>query len=366
MRTIALLTPLLPLVASAQMLVPTVITPLNTALNETSGLVVLGGEVWTQLDSGNPNALYNIDPASGEILRTVTVMNATNVDWEDIAADDDWLYIGDFGNNGGDRINLRVYRVALTELLDPGTTEILADTIRFAYALQTDFTAAGNNNDWDCEAMIAVDDSLFLFSKNWVTNTSYLYALSATPGDRLAERRDTIDAQGLITGATYDPSNGAIALVGYTDGLYLPFVWRFAGYPGHAFFQGIAQRNTLSSGITQMEGIAWAATATVYLSNEQSILNGARLWELALDLPTGIFTSPQATIQAWPSPNDGHFTVAVNDPSLLEIWDARGRTVWKQALGAGENAVQADTLATGLYTVRVGPAGSVFRIAIQR
>src|SRR5204863_1307071 len=156
-------------------------------------------------------------------------------------------------------------RIALDELLDAATTELLADTIRFIYALQTDFTAATNNNDWDCEAMIAVDDSLYLFSKNWVTNTSYLYVLPAIPGDRIAERRDTLDAQGLITGATYDPANGAIALVGYTDGLYMPFVWRFAAYPGHSFFQGITQHNPLSSGITQMEGIAWAGTAAVYL-----------------------------------------------------------------------------------------------------
>ncbi|HMC98451.1 MAG TPA: hypothetical protein VKG92_12405, partial [Flavobacteriales bacterium] len=77
MRSSLLLSGLAPLGVSAQMLVPTVITPLNTSLNETSGLVVVNGEVWTQLDSGNPNALYRIDPANGQVLRTVTVTNAT-------------------------------------------------------------------------------------------------------------------------------------------------------------------------------------------------------------------------------------------------------------------------------------------------
>lgn len=365
MRALLLWTVLMSFGATAQMLVPTVITPLNASLNETSGLVVLNGEVWTQLDSGNPNNLYRIHPTSGEVLRTVTVNNATNSDWEDITTDSEWLYIGDFGNNGGSRTDLRVYRVSLSELLDPGTTEVQADTIRFTYPLQTDFTVAGNNNDWDCEAMIALDDSLFLFSKNWVTNTSYLYALPATPGDQLAQRRDTLDAQGLITGATYDPANEAIALVGYTDGLFMPFVWRFAAYPGHAFFRGITQRNALSAGITQMEAIAWAGTAMVYLSNEQSVLNGPRLWELDLDLPTGIFTSPQAIVRVWPSPSDGNFAITVNEPCLMEIWDASGRTVWAQVLRVGENDVEADTLSTGLYTVRVGPAGTVVRMAIQ-
>lgn len=97
-RPLILFLPLLPLAAAAQTLVPTVIAPMATALNETSGLVVLDGQVWTQLDSGNPNALYRIDPANGEVLRMVTVTNATNVDG---------LYIGDRGNNNGSRTNLR-------------------------------------------------------------------------------------------------------------------------------------------------------------------------------------------------------------------------------------------------------------------
>lgn len=363
MRLLSLFLPLLPLAAAAQTLVPTVITPMATALNETSGLVVLDDQVWTQLDSGNPNALYRVDPANGEVLRMVTVTNATNVDWEDITTDEDWLYIGDHGNNNGNRTNLRVYRVALDELLDPGTTEILADTIRFAYALQTDFTTANNNNDWDCEAMIAVDDSLFLFSKNWVSGTSYLYALPAEPGDHLAQRRDTLDAQGLITGATYDPGNGAIALVGYAETFYTPFVWRLAGYPGHAFFQGVTQRNPLASGITQMEAIAWASTANVYMSNETSILNGARLWGMTLDLPTGIATARDASLRVWPSPADDHITVRMASTDACAVYDMGGRVVLRAMLRAGDTVVDVRSLATGSYTLRVG--ANAIRIAVD-
>ncbi len=363
MRPLTLFLPLLPLAAAAQTLVPTVITPLATALNETSGLVVLDGQVWTQLDSGNPNALYRIDPANGDVLRTVTVTNATNVDWEDITTDGDWLYIGDHGNNNGNRTNLRIYRVALDELLDPGTTEILADTIRFAYALQTDFTVANNNNDWDCEAMIALDDSLFLFSKNWVSGTSYLYALPAVPGDHLAQRRDTLDAQGLITGATYDPGNGAIALVGYAETFYLPFIWRLAGYPDHSFFNGIAQRNPLGSGITQMEAIAWAGTANVYMSNETSVLNGARLWEMNVDLPTGIVASRDASLRVWPSPADGHLTVRAEITGQLELLDASGRVVRTENVRAGDTVVETGSLASGAYTLRTG--SSALRFLVQ-
>lgn len=366
MRIAIFLTSLLPMAAGAQVLVPTVITPLNTTLNETSGLVVLNGQVWTQLDSGNPNSLYRLDPTDGEVLRSVVIANAPNTDWEDIAADGQWLYIGDFGNNNGDRTDLRVYRVALADLLDTANASVLADTIRFAYALQSDFTSATNNNDWDCEAMIAVDDSLFLFSKNWVNNKSYLYALPATPGDHFAERRDTLDAQGLVTGATYDPANGAIALIGYTDGLYLPFVWRFAGYPQHAFFQGVAQRNMLSSGITQMEGIAWHGIGSVYISNEMSVLNGARLWELQLDLPTVVAPTAAPSADVRPTVGNGRFAIRAERSGTLRIFDANGRVVLTTEVHQGDNAVDASFLPPGTYAVQTGAAGAGVPIVVQR
>lgn len=352
--------------SAAQVLIPTVIQPLSTTLNETSGLVVVNDELWTQLDSGNPNALYRIDPESGEVLRTVTVSNATNTDWEEITADDTWLYIGDFGNNMGSRTDLRVYRVSLAELLDPGTSNLLADTIRFSYPLQTDFTPANQATDWDLEAMIAMDDSLFLFSKNWVSGNSYLHALPAEPGNQLAIRRDTLPAQGLITGATYDPGNGGIALVGYSIGLYLPFIWRFAEYPGHAFFQGIAQRNALGTGITQMEGIAWAGAGTVYMTNEQSILNGARLWELDLGLPTAIasIAPAPASVRLWPSPNKGRFNIESDAACNMVLFDVDGRFREARDLRRGINQMDLSDLPNGIYLVRTGPGNGVVRMSV--
>ncbi|MGB3525986.1 MAG: T9SS type A sorting domain-containing protein [Flavobacteriales bacterium] len=364
MRSLILLGFITPFLSAAQVLIPTVITPLSTTLNETSGLLVLNGEVWTQLDSGNPNALYRIDPGNGEVLRTVTVSNASNVDWEEITTDGTWLYIGDFGNNMGSRTDLRVYRVSLAELLDPGTSALLADTIRFSYPLQTDFTPADRANDWDMEAMIAVDDTLFLFSKNWVSRNSYLYALSAEPGDQLAIRRDTLPAQGIITGATYSPSTGGIALIGYSVGEYQPFIWRLAQYPGHAFFRGIAQRDVLVSGFTQMEGIAWAAADTVYMTNEFSTLNVARLWALPLDPLMGISSHARIAHRLWPSPNDGRFSMETNAPCRMELFDMDGRfrAVWD--LRPGINQMDLSDLPNGIYLVRTGPGNGVVRMSV--
>ncbi len=78
---------------------------------ETSGLVFFDNRLITHNDSGGMNALYEINTGTGNISRTVTIQNATNVDWEDICTDNDYIYIGDFGNNNGNRTNLKIYKV---------------------------------------------------------------------------------------------------------------------------------------------------------------------------------------------------------------------------------------------------------------
>jgi hypothetical protein len=339
----------------AQPLIPTLVHEFDSALNETSGLLMVDGGLWTILDSGNPHAIFRIDPASGGVTRTLTITNATNTDWEDIAADDAWVYVGDFGNNSGSRTDLRVYRVPRTALLDEGITEVIADTIRFAYADQTDFTPANNANNWDCEAFIARDDSLFLFSKNWLTSDCYLYALSATPGDHFAERRDTLLSSGLVTGASIDPTSGDIALIGYTNGTYTPFAWRLSDYAVHAFFDGVATRHAVIGLPMQAEGIAWTGMDTVYFSHEAVGPFPAELWELELVIAESIGISGQgADLRAYPNPVHDALTIESTIGRWILLKDVEGRTVIGSWIAAGRTRIDVGSLPSGAYTLHTG------------
>lgn len=75
----------------------------HAAIGEASGIVRSRkhpGIFWVHNDSGNPPALFAVR-ADGSLVREFAVAVA-NIDWEDIAADDDGrLYVGDIGNNGG-------------------------------------------------------------------------------------------------------------------------------------------------------------------------------------------------------------------------------------------------------------------------
>ena len=80
-------------------------------VDENSGLAYLNGKLWTINDSGGLPVLYALDTTNGQIVQRIAIANAVNIDWESLADDDQYIYIGDFGNNSGNRDDLSIYRV---------------------------------------------------------------------------------------------------------------------------------------------------------------------------------------------------------------------------------------------------------------
>ncbi|MCC7223735.1 MAG: hypothetical protein IT273_08405, partial [Chitinophagales bacterium] len=115
---------------------------ISSTLDETSGLVWWNEKLWTHNDNTDLH-LYGLDTV-GNINTTYTLANTANYDWEEIAQDADYLYVGDIGNNGnGNRTDLHILRIAKNSLSLP-IQDI--DTIYFSYADQSDFSPAGANN----------------------------------------------------------------------------------------------------------------------------------------------------------------------------------------------------------------------------
>ncbi|HLM59340.1 MAG TPA: hypothetical protein VK308_00920, partial [Pyrinomonadaceae bacterium] len=87
-------------------------------ITESSGIVASKCQadvLWTHNDSGDGAFVFALD-ARGVKLGTWKIGNAKNVDWEDIAAiknanGECFLYIGDIGDNGRKRKDLRIYTV---------------------------------------------------------------------------------------------------------------------------------------------------------------------------------------------------------------------------------------------------------------
>ncbi len=251
-------------------IVPKTIAVLKDTLKENSGLIFWNGSLWTHNDT-KENDLFELD-TFGNIKRIIKVKNTRYGNWEDLAQDDDYIYIGNFGNNtNGVRKNLNIYRVSKSDLLEDSLF-VMADTIQFHYEDQTDFTKRKTEDtDFDCEAFIALGDSLYLFTKQWITPGTSVYTLPKIPGNYAAHKIDFYPLDGLITGADILLEKNLIALCGYkTNRLtYLnPFVILLQDFKGTHFFGGSTKLLPLNDAFHQVEAIVLLPDGRCLISNE--------------------------------------------------------------------------------------------------
>jgi len=257
----------------------TSVATLPSQLNEISGMVHYNGKIYGHQDSGGPTALYEVDPATGSITKTITLVGVTNVDWEDMTQDDTHFYIADVGNNSnGNRTDLKFYKFAKALITAGATVSIpnaSIEVINFSYEDQTNFTATGGNNtEFDCEAVAFNRGKLHLFTKNWIGTTTVHYVLPTTAGTHSAERLDSFDIGTYkITGAAVGAFD-LLILIGYeTSGsancaLFLDF-----GFDGTYSYLGTGAKRRLDLGsaaiIGQVEGICFVNALHGYASNER-------------------------------------------------------------------------------------------------
>jgi hypothetical protein len=250
-----------------QRLKPTKSIVIDEKVHETSGLLFWNNKLWTHNDDGDTN-LYGLDKSSGEILETIALKNVVNKDWESISQDENYIYIGDFGNNvAGNRTDLHILRIEKERLLQ-GIQEI--DSINFKYSNQKDFTPKkSNKTDFDGEAFIVSTDSIFIFTKQWKSKKTSVYAFPKLPGNHIASLKTTFKVRGLITDATFIENNKQIVLCGYSKKLK-PFLYVLSNYKEGNFFSGNKSKIKLKLPFYQIEGITFDGEK-IYLSNEQFV-----------------------------------------------------------------------------------------------
>ncbi len=257
----------------------TVQAKLSKQIAETSGLVKIDGSFWTHNDSGGKPVLYEFDPATGDIVREVYFKGAKNVDWEDVTADSSFVYVGNFGNNRGNRKDLAIYKAKISDLLS--NDEIECELITFRYPDQEKYYS-GYNHNHDCESMIAYGDKLYLFSKNWQNMRTKLYSLPNVAGDYVATMIDTFDVRGTLTGASFSDDYDQLFLLGYNPGNgFDPFVWSITEWTDDNFLSGDMSRTNISNR-RQTEGIVMANDSTLYISAEYERGGHPILMEMAL------------------------------------------------------------------------------------
>lgn len=269
--------------STKQIVAPAIIGFVPFEIAESSGIAMTTStKIWSHNDSGGKNELYSFD-FKGNIVRTITISNATNIDWEDLTVDNKKrIYIGDFGNNNNIRKDLVIYRIPDPESFSANSVE--AETLHFSFEDQTSFPPDASQRNFDVEAMVWKNDSLFMFTKDRstpITGYTKLYKIAATPGTQVARLagkyylgNTTTSAR--VTSADIDPESGDIALL-TQDRLVV-----FRNYSGNNFFSGKTTEYNFAPVPEQVEAVFFAGRKKVYMTEEISSSNPGNLYEVTL------------------------------------------------------------------------------------
>ncbi|GAA3642469.1 T9SS type A sorting domain-containing protein [Flavivirga jejuensis] len=324
-------------------------------LMESSGAIFFNNKLITHNDSGGENKLFELDTISGLVTRTVTISNATNVDWEDLTQDDTSIYIGDIGNNSGHRTDLKIYKINKTDFVN--TTNVTAETIAFSYASQIDFTANPNNTEWDSEALVSFDETnLLLFSKNWVDGITKAYLVPKMQGVyALPMLITSLNSGGLISGGTYNPLTKKLFLVGYTN-LLQPFVWVSENFNGSDIFSGTNTQTLLSSfGFEQTEAITFVNENKYFITSESFNISPFSDYAKLISFSTNdvSLSSERITkendIMLYPNPVDTFLYVESKNVDSIEIYDTKSVLLYK----GNTISVDMSIFNEGVYIIKI-------------
>jgi hypothetical protein len=244
---------------------------LDNILLENSGLVWFRDRLWAINDSGGDPVLFAIDIQTGRCIQAVYIEGAINRDWEELAQDNDFIYILDTGNNFGRKKELTIYKVLKDSIPISGNSRIKPEVIHYSYGDMEQNNGFFARSPYDCEAAFALNDSLYIFTKDWVDQHTTLYVCPVSPGSYTLWPAMTFEANGLVTGADISPDSSFIMLIGYKD--YVPFVWEFQHFDFQDYTVGSARRLDFPENYDlQTEGIAIKTAERIYITCEMSSL----------------------------------------------------------------------------------------------
>jgi hypothetical protein len=366
--------------ATAQSLVPLrTVARLPAVLMESSGLYAPSPDsIWSHGDSGNPPNLYLMDSACN-VRRTVNVRGVPNIDWEELAADQQGnLYIGEFGNNGNNHQNLKIYKIPNFRALRNVDT-VDAQVIAFSYEDQTAFPPPLTNYIYDCEAMIAFEDSIYLCTKDYYARPylgfTRVYVIPNVAGTHVAKlvkqvATDASDKElGGITGMAISPDRRRVVLTAHQK-LYIA-----QNFTGRAFWNVAWQSAQYNPLLPAREAITFRDSCNVYISDDLGSITTGYLYTVNVcawvRTPSAELSQNDSKMRCFPNPLYSQsdlrvdFQEALNKNTVLEVIDELGRKVGFVSLAQGTQTVTVAARyfpTNGIYYLRLADETAYIRV----
>lgn len=344
----------------------------NTIVSQSSGVIYYNNKIITHNDGSGANALYEMDPTSSVVTRTVTISNASNVDWEDITQDDNYIYIGDIGNNYGNRKDLKIYKISKADY--DASNSVSAETINFSYANQTNFIWNLDTTPWDAQSLISIDaNNLLIISKNWDTYVAQAYLVPKTPGTfdlsaLSSTLYDTSYPNDLINGGTYNPLTNKVVLIGYTWNtstfdVLQPFIYECSGFTGNDVFSGNNNRYDISSSFPreQTEAIDFRDENTYYVTSEYysetymgfTASNDGKLIEITTsDSALALNDVDAEAISLYPNPTAEMVHINMPETAQVEVYNMQAQRL----IHTNRDNVDLTAFRPGMYLFKITTA----------
>ncbi len=221
----------------------------------------------------------------GNLIRTVRIIGSWNRDWEDLTRDDSGnFYIANIGNNLNDSKDLSIFKIPNPDKFSGDS--IAAQVIYYSYEDQKDFPPADTAKNFDCEAIVWMNGSLYLFSKNRTkpfNGKTNLYQLPDSAGKYVARKISSFNTGGKqmfnywISAAALSPDKSKLVLLSSNK------MWLFSDFSGDDFFSG---KNTVIKFpySTQKEAVCFVSSNEVYITDELFRGIGRKLYSVVLKM----------------------------------------------------------------------------------
>tara|TARA_B110000037_G_scaffold107865_1_gene124995 strand:+ start:2915 stop:3799 length:885 start_codon:yes stop_codon:yes gene_type:complete len=244
----------------------------ENSLNESSGLASHGGFLWSINDGGNRNEVLKLSQA-GDRINSIEITNAVNIDWESLAQDEEYLYVGDIGNNFNRRNIFTIYKVAW-HLLDNNSAE--AEIITFSYSNYKKGNFGSHN--FDAEGIAIREQEIWLFTKNRGDGNTDLYRFPKIPGHYEPKKSQSLAVESLVTAADINPLTGALILLStrrQEEG-WVNILWSAPTTDSSVIWDSSRSINISPS--DQWEGVLWKRSdGSIFLTHEKNTRGAAGL-----------------------------------------------------------------------------------------
>ncbi|MEL7221626.1 MAG: T9SS type A sorting domain-containing protein, partial [Bacteroidota bacterium] len=273
----------------------------------------------------------------------------------------------------GNRTDLVIHRLRWEDYWQSDT--VTTERIEFNYAEQTSFESALQMHPFDAEALLATNDALYLFTKDWTNfNESKVYRIPKEPSSYTIAAIDSISTTGLLTGLTYHEAEQKLLFVGYN--LITAFVMELSTVDFNDLSTASVRIwNLPIEGSFKTEAISYQDERFAYVSKERNSMGDAALYRLDTDFTTKLEElRSEYTIRIFPNPASSgilNFEWSASDlgdhqqSPVFRLLDTQGRVVKRLSIPLGQlqNTWQVDVsdLAAGVYFYKLSSEEDVLK-----